>query len=290
MDVPVRPSGSARPVVDPAARGTTQSVADGAPGAAGAGFEVVCEIEPATDPDLRRVRHQIGVLSAVTSSFLIPDNHIGRATVSSIAVAHEVTQMGGRAIACLNARDRNTLGFRRDLLTAAAYGVDEFLFVYGDRPESGRRSDDLTVRSMLAEARRFSERHGSRGHELRLGVAASLRSLPPWKLEADFLFAQVGFSVEHLLRWRDTCRFDGPVYAGVMVVASAKMAARLSSDVPELAVPPWLVGQVEADPAAGVDHACQMVCDLRSSGAFDGVHLIPVRRYREVARRLEEVL
>jgi methylenetetrahydrofolate reductase (NADPH) len=111
-------------------------------------FDLICEIEPATWPDLVKVRQQIGVLSAVTSRFLIPDNHIGRATVSSIAVAHEVALMGGRAVACLNARDRNVLGFRRDLLTAAAYGVDEFLFVYGDRPETGRRSDDLTVRSM----------------------------------------------------------------------------------------------------------------------------------------------
>ena len=57
--------------------------------------------------------------------------------------------MGGRAIACLNSRDRNVLGFRRDLLTAAAYGVDEFLLVYGDRPESGRRSDDVSVRRMI---------------------------------------------------------------------------------------------------------------------------------------------
>ncbi len=113
-------------------------------------FEVICEIEPATRPDLVRVRRQIGVLGTVADAFLIPDNHIGRATVSSIAVAHEVARMGGRAIACLNARDRNTLGFRRDLLTASAYGVDEFLFVYGDRPESGRRSDDLTVRSTRA--------------------------------------------------------------------------------------------------------------------------------------------
>src|SRR3954452_12667283 len=118
-------------------------------------FEVICEVEPATRADLMHVRHQIGVLSRVSSRFLIPDNHIGRATVSSIAVAHEVALMGGQAIACLNARDRNILGFRRDLLTAAAYGVDEFLFVYGDRPESGSRSDDLTVRSMLAEARQF---------------------------------------------------------------------------------------------------------------------------------------
>ena len=104
---------------------------------ASGGFEVVCEIEPPTRPDLMHVRHQIGVLSKVASAFLIPDNHIGRATVSSIAVAHEVEQMGGRSIACLNARDRNLLGFRRDLLTAAAYGVDRFLFVYGDRPSSG---------------------------------------------------------------------------------------------------------------------------------------------------------
>ena len=43
------------------------------------------------------------------------------------------------------------LGFHRDLLTATAYGVNEFLFVYGDRPETGTRSDDLTVRSMIAE-------------------------------------------------------------------------------------------------------------------------------------------
>src|SRR5437762_5283688 len=139
-------------------------------------FEVICEVEPATRADLMRVRHQIGVMSRIASAFLIPDNHIGRATVSSIAVAHEVGLMGGRAIACLNARDRNVLGFRRDLLTAAAYGVREFLFVYGDRPETGRRSDDLTVRTMLEQARTFDDR-------LRLGVSTRLSALPAWKRE-----------------------------------------------------------------------------------------------------------
>src|SRR5215216_2823961 len=147
-------------------------------------FGLVCEVEPATTPDLMRVRHQIGVMSKIASAFLIPDNHIGRATVSSIAVAHEVALMGGRAIACLNARDRNVLGFRRDLLTAAAYGVNEFLFVYGDRPESGARSDDLTVRAMLAEARAFANQSDS-GAPARLGVASGLAPLPAWKHGAD---------------------------------------------------------------------------------------------------------
>jgi 5,10-methylenetetrahydrofolate reductase len=114
-------------------------------------FELVCEIEPPTRPDLRRVRHQIGVMAPIADAFLIPDNHIGRATVSSIAVAHEVAAMGGRSIACLNSRDRNLLGFRRDLLTAAAYGVSEFLFVYGDKPAAGDRTSELTVRAMIED-------------------------------------------------------------------------------------------------------------------------------------------
>lgn len=252
-----------------------------------AGFSLVCEVEPATRPDLMHVRHQIGVMSRIATAFLIPDNHIGRATVSSIAVAHEVAAMGGRSIACLNARDRNLLGFRRDLLTAAAYGVDEFLFVYGDRPETGRRSDDLTVRSMIEEARRFAADPRFTPRPLRVGVTSRLQPLPPWKRDADFLFAQVSFSVPDLVRWRDGIAFDGPIFAGVMVPASAAMARKLTADVPELAVPEHLIELLEADRDAGVDFACRMVDDIRASGAFDGVHLIPVSRYREVAARLE---
>jgi methylenetetrahydrofolate reductase (NADPH) len=257
---------------------------------ASSGFEVICEVEPATKPDLMHVRHQIGVLSRVSSRFLIPDNHIGRATVSSIAVAHEVALMGGRSIACLNARDRNVLGFRRDLLTAAAYGVSDFLFVYGDRPESGSRSDDLTVRKMIAEARSFT---GGAPHEraaFRVGVTSGLRPVPTWKQDADFLFAQVTYSVPQLLEWRSALNFPGPVYAGVMVIASAPMARKLTSDIPQLAVPDHFIAAVERDRNAGVELACSLVEQIRDSGAFDGVHLIPVSRYRDIAARLEAVL
>jgi methylenetetrahydrofolate reductase (NADPH) len=252
------------------------------------GFSIVCEVEPATRADLMHVRHQIGVMSRIASAFLIPDNHIGRATVSSIAVAHEVALMGGRSIACLNARDRNILGFRRDLLTAAAYGVDEFLFVYGDRPETGRRSDDLTVRTMIQEARRFESDKALTPRPLRVGVAAKLGALPAWKQDADFLFVQVSFSVDALMKWRENVDFDGPIFAGVMAPPSATMARKLSSDIPELAVPESLVQALDVNRDAGVDFACQMVSEVRDSGAFDGVHLIPVSRYREMAERLEQ--
>src|SRR5436309_3430559 len=120
-------------------------------------FEVIYEVEPATRADLMRVRHQIGVMSRIASAFLIPDNHIGRATVSSIAVAHEVALMGGK----------------------------------------------------------------------------------------------------------------------------------LSVDIPQLAVSPRVVKLVERDPDPGVELAADLIGALRGSGAFDGVHLIPVGRYRQIAARLE---
>ena len=67
---------------------------------ASANFEVVCEVQPSTRPDLMQVRHQIGVLRRLASGSLIPNNLLGRAMISSVAVAHEVDQMGGRSIAC----------------------------------------------------------------------------------------------------------------------------------------------------------------------------------------------
>ncbi len=254
----------------------------------GPAFEWICEIEPPTKPDMMHVRHQIGVLSKVASAYLIPDNHVGRATVSSIAVAHEVDRMGGRSIACLNARDRNALGFRRDLLTGAAYGVDEFLFVYGDAPASGARTGQLTVRSMIDHLHQFSEEHQGHGGGFQAGVTTRLQPLPSWKRAADFLFVQVSFDFEELLAWRDTVEFDGKVYAGVMVLASASMARKLVADIPEIAVPEAWIDAVEHDPSAGVALACDLAHGISESGAFDGVHLIPGVRYRETAARLEQ--
>jgi methylenetetrahydrofolate reductase (NADPH) len=254
-------------------------------------FQVICEIQPPTRPDLKHVRHQIGTLAKVASAFLIPDNHIGRATISSVAVAHEVEAMGGRGIACLNSRDRNLLGFRRDLLTAAAYGVDQFLFVYGDKPAEGSRTSHLTVAAMIEEARRLSgEPEFAGAAPFRVGAAAALAPLPAWKRAADFLMVQASFSVAALLRWREANPVDVPVYPGVMVIASPGHAERLAASIPDIQIPADLVAQLATDRDAGVAAACEQVIRIRDSGAFDGVHLIPVARYREVAARLERDL
>jgi methylenetetrahydrofolate reductase (NADPH) len=250
-------------------------------------FSILCEIEPPRRPDISHVREQIRVLAPASDAFLIPDNHLGRATVSSVAVAHEVSEMGGRSIAAINARDRNLLGFRRDLLTAAAYGVDHFLCVYGDPPQVGRRAEDVTVRGMIDEIH-----HYGRGPlfedrpPFRVGTVAKLGQPLRWKVRADFVFVQITYALDRLQRWRETLRYDGRVYAGVLVLASSRMAQRVNASVPDVRIPQPIIDKLDDDAELGVGLACDQIETLRASGAFDGAHLIPVSRYREVAARL----
>ena len=123
---------------------------------------------------------------------------------------------------------------------------------------------------------------------MRFGAATRLGRLPEWKQNADFLFVQVGFDLDMLIEWRSTVETTCPVYAGVIVIASAAMAQKVT--IPGLKVPEDLVQRLEHDRNAGVDVACDLVAALRDSGAFDGVHLVPVARYRDVAARLERLL
>lgn len=250
-------------------------------------FRVLCEIEPPRKPDIEHVRRQIDVLKPVTDGFLIPDNHLGRATVSSVSVAHEVAYMGGLSIACMNARDRNLLGFRRDLLTAAAYGVNHFLFVYGDPPKEGRRTEDLTVRGMIDEVRSFGTGPLFQGYpDFRIGTVAKMNRPLAWRTRADFIFVQISYSLDRLIRWRETLDFEGKIYAGVLVLASSRMARSVNASIPEIRIPGAIIDKLDDDPRIGVDLACEQIAAIKESGAFDGVHLVPVGRYREVAARL----
>lgn len=254
------------------------------------GFHVLCEIEPPRRPDIEHVRDQIEVLRPSVDAFLIPDNHLGRATVSSVAVAHEVAYLGGLSIACINARDRNVLGFRRDLLTAAAYGVNHFLFVYGDAPKEGRRTEDLTVRGMIEQVHSFGSGALFSGFpDFRIGTVAKPGRPLAWRTRAEFVFVQISFATERLIRWRESLDYTGKMYAGVLVLTSKRMAQRINAALPDVHIPQSIIDKLDDDPRIGLDLAMDQIEALKTSGAFDGVHLIPVSRYREMAERLGQL-
>ena len=113
---------------------------------------------------------------------------------------------------------------------------------------------------------------------------------PAWKFDADAWYLQVSYDLDEMVAWRAGIDFDGAVYAGVMALPSASMARKVSAEVPQLAVPRDIVDRLEAAPDAGVGLAVELVLGVRDSAAFDGTHLIPVNRYRQVAAALEPAL
>ena len=147
------------------------------------------------------------------------------------------------------------------------------------------------MRSMIEELRQFNEQHRplGTGGRFRAGVTTRLAPLPAWKRAADFLFVQVSFDIDALAEWRTGIDFDGPVYAGVMVLPSASRAEKLAADIPEITIPrPW-IDSLDADPSAGVHQAVALAQDIERTGLFAGVHLIPGVRYRKTAAHIERM-
>ena len=121
---------------------------------------------------------------------------------------------------------------------------------------------------------------------IRVGVSCGLGAVPAWKHDADAWYLQVSYDLNAIVTWRAGIEFDGAVYAGVMALPSASMARKVGADVPQLAVPRHILDRLDANPNAGIDLAVELVLSVRDSNAFDGAHLIPVNRYRQVAAAL----
>jgi methylenetetrahydrofolate reductase (NADPH) len=75
-----------------------------------------------------------------------------------------------------------------------------------------------------------------------------------------------------------------------MVVPSAAMARKLSVDIPQLAVPESIIERLEQDGDAGIEIAYELIEEIKDSRGCDGVHLIPISRYREMVSRIERIL
>jgi methylenetetrahydrofolate reductase (NADPH) len=246
-------------------------------------LDVTAELDVPHRPDLAPIGRQLDTLAPVAARFLVPDNATARASVAGLVVAAEVRRRGHETVAVLNARDRNTLGLRRDLLGLLALGVREVLLLRGDRPEDDREDGPLTVGAMLREARALAGEHDA---DLRIGVvAAPDRDLPGWKRDADVVWLAPTFSVPAVAGWRARHRdLTVPVRAGVLVPTGPRMA-RGVADGMGLDLPEGLTEALAEDGTAGVDAAVEHALALRDTGV-DGVHLVAVSRYREAASRL----
>jgi hypothetical protein len=232
-------------------------------------FRLIYEVEPPREATLTKFFRQLEIFGDVVDAVLIPDNHLGRSAISSVALAIEAAKRGFRPIVALNARDRNHLRLHSDFLTLRAFGVEEVLLLFGDRIETGR--SDLTVRRML-------EHEGGDG--LRRGVVAPLTKALAWRKAADFLVTQLGLEgLKSAAALREQA-WSKPVYGGTAALPTREIATKVLASIPGLTVPDGYLSAFDDDPESGFRFALECLDEL-CDGGVDGAHIVvPAGRLR----------
>lgn len=240
------------------------------------GFRLIYEVEPPREADLGKFAKQLEIFGGIVDAVLIPDNHLGRPALSSVALAIEAKRQGFTPVVALNARDRNHLRFRSDLLTLSAFGIEDVLLLYGDAIEFGR--SELTVRTMLA---------GDCPPGLRRGVVAPMDKPLAWRKAADCLFTQLG---EDGLACAARLKAEGwvkPLYGGTGAMPTRTMAEKVVGAIPGYRVPDGYYEAFDTDPDAGFRDALRCMDALVECGS-EGAHLVVPAGRRRFAELLAE--
>jgi 5,10-methylenetetrahydrofolate reductase len=149
---------------------------------------------------------------------------------------------------------------------------------------------DLTVRGMIEEVRTFGRDELFSGYpDFRIGTVAKTGRALTWRARADYILVQITFAFDRLMRWREEIEFGGRIYPAVVVLASSRMARRINASLPDIRIPEHIIDKLDDGKHVGLDIACEQIEAVKSSGAFDGVHLVPVGSYREMADRLADL-
>lgn len=230
-------------------------------------FRLIFELEPPRVPDLGRVLRQAEIFGPVVDAILIPDNHLGLPAMSSVAIGLEMKRLGLTPIVSINARDRNHLRLESDLLTLAAYGIDEVLFLYGDGIAAGRSS--LTVRRML---------EAENGAAVAKGVLATIGRPLAWRAKADFLLTKLDFGRKAAGHWREALAFSQPLYCGVLALPDVPMARKILDNIPDLKLPAGYLKGFESDSEYGFKAAIEELDELYLCGVDGAQLVVPANR------------
>jgi 5,10-methylenetetrahydrofolate reductase len=239
-------------------------------------FRLIFELEPPRVADLRKVHRQIEIFGPIVDAILVPDNHLGQPALSSVVLALEIRNHGFKPIVALNARDRNFIRLKSDLLTLRAYEIEEVLFLYGDEIPDGRSA--LRVRDMIDD---------EAGNGLRKGVLATIGRSLGWREKADYLLTKLDFGRAKAGYWRESVGFSQPLYCGVIALPDVDMARKILGNIPDLTLPPGYVESLEEDEESGFRAAIQELDELYRSG-IDGAQLVVPSKRRRFAEMIEE--
>jgi len=278
-------------------------------------FLVTTEIGPPKGADVSEMVDHIDLLKDKVDAINVTDHQSSVMRFPSLGGCLLVKERGGEPILQVTCRDRNRLALQADLLLAYSRGIENVLCLTGDSIDVGDHKEakpvfDADSVQLLKMIRTMESGKDMGGEDLKgapkFCIGASVHPeadfIEPQLIKfekkvaagAQFFQTQGIFDLGSLRRFMQyASQFNVRILAGIIVLASARMARYMNANVPGIIVSEAVIDEL-ADVEKGkglekgIEIASRLIETIKEENLCHGVHVMAVGNERIVPEILEQ--
>jgi 5,10-methylenetetrahydrofolate reductase len=268
-------------------------------------FVVTTEIGPPKGTDISEMVHHIELLKDKVDAINVTDHQSSVMRFPSLGGCLLVREHGGEPVFQMTTRDRNRLALQADLLLAYSRGIRNVLCLTGDSVDVGDHKEakpvfDLDSVQLLRMIRIMESGKDIAGNDLKgapeFCIGASVHpatdSIEPQLIKFDkkveagaqFFQTQGVYDLDCLRRFMQyASQFNVKILAGIIVLASARMAQYMNDNVPGIVVPQAVIDELAGAEKGkglqkGIEIAVRLIKMIKEENLCHGVHIMAVGR------------
>jgi 5,10-methylenetetrahydrofolate reductase len=278
-------------------------------------FLVTTEIGPPKGADVSEMVHHIDLLKDNVDAINVTDHQSSVMRFPSLGGCLLVKERGGEPILQVTCRDRNRLALQADLLLAYSRDICNVLCLTGDSIDVGDHKEakpvfDADSVQLLRMIRTMESGKDMSGEDLKgapkFCIGASVHPeadfIEPQLIKfekkvaagAQFFQTQGIFDLGSLRRFMQyASQFDVRILAGIIVLASARMARYMNDNVPGIIVSEAIIDELAGVEKGkglekGIEIAARLIKTIKEESLCHGVHIMAVGNERIVPEILEQ--
>jgi len=266
-------------------------------------FLVTTEVGPPKGADISEMIHHVDLLKDKVDAINVTDHQSSVMRFPSLGGCLSVKERGGEPILQVTCRDRNRLALQADLLLAYSRGINNVLCLTGDSIDVGDHNEakpvfDVDSVQLLKMIKTMESGTDVAGNDLKgtpkFCVGASVHPeadiIEPQLVKFDkkvaagaqFFQTQGIFELGSLRRFMQyASQFDVKILAGIIVMASARMARYMNDNVPGIIVSQAIIDELSTAEKGkglqkGIEIAVRQIKTIKEENLCHGVHIMAV--------------
>jgi len=277
-------------------------------------FVVTTEVGPPKGTDISEMIHDIDLFKDSVDAINVTDHQSSVMRFPSLGGCLLIKERGGEPVLQVTCRDRNRLAIQAELLLAYSRGIGNVLCLTGDAIDVGDHKEakpvfDLDSVQLLKMIRTMESGIDMGGNNLKgapkFCIGASVHPeadfIEPQLIKFDkkvtagaqFFQTQGIFDLASFRRFMQyASQFNVKILAGIIVLASARMARYMNDNVPGILVPQDIIDEM-ADVEKGkglqkgIEIAARFIKTIKEENLCHGVHIMAVGNEKIVPDILE---